>query len=194
LLEGIQGIIVPGGFGSRGIEGMITTIKYARTNKIPFLGICLGMQMSVVEYSRNVLGYKDANSEEFDSKSQNQVIHIMEEQKDITNKGGTMRLGAYPCKIKPKTLAYEIYGETSISQRHRHRFEFNNKFREKIEKAGMKISGTSPNNLLVEIVEIPSHPFFIAGQFHPEFKSRPDRPEPLFRELVKAAKKIKFNG
>jgi CTP synthase len=192
MLKDLDGVIVPGGFGNRGIEGMITTIKYVRENGVPFLGICLGMQMSVVEFARNVLKFKDANSEEFDETSKHQVIHIMEDQKIVKKKGGTMRLGAYPCKIKPKTLAYEIYGETSISQRHRHRFEFNNKFREKVEKAGMKISGTSPNNLLVEIVEIPSHPFFIAGQFHPEFKSRPDRPEPLFRELVKAAKKAKY--
>ena len=193
MLKGLDGVIVPGGFGNRGIEGMITTIKYVRENGVPFLGICLGMQMSVVEFARNVLKFKDANSEEFDETSKHQVIHIMEDQKIVKKKGGTMRLGAYPCKIKAKSLAYEIYGETSISQRHRHRFEFNNKFREKVEKAGMKISGTSPNNLLVEIVEIPSHPFFIAGQFHPEFKSRPDRPEPLFRELVKAAKKIKYS-
>jgi CTP synthase len=151
------------------------------------------MQIAVVEFARDVLGLTDADSTEFNTRSKNPLIHIMETQKDVKKKGGTMRLGAYPCKIKPKTLAYEIYGETSISQRHRHRFEFNNKFREKIEKAGMKISGTSPNNLLVEIVEIPSHPFFIAGQFHPEFKSRPDRPEPLFRELVKAAKKAKYS-
>lgn len=192
MLKGIQGIIVPGGFGSRGIEGMITTIKYARESKIPFLGICLGMQMSVVEYSRNVLGYKDANSEEFDSKSQNQVIHIMEEQKDITNKGGTMRLGAYPCKIEKDSLAYEVFGLLDISQRHRHRYEYNNSYREEMIEKGLKVSGTSPNGKLVEIVELDKkvHPYFIGVQFHPEFKSRPDRPGQLFVHLVKHAKEV----
>ena len=192
MLKGIQGIIVPGGFGSRGIEGMITTIKYARENKIPFLGICLGMQMSVVEYARHVLGYKDANSEEFDSKSQNQVIHIMEEQKDITNKGGTMRLGAYPCKIEKDSLAYEVFGLLDISQRHRHRYEYNNSYREEMIEKGLKVSGTSPNGKLVEIVELDKkvHPYFIGSQFHPEFKSRPDKPGKLFVHLVKHAKEV----
>ena len=192
MLKGMQGIIVPGGFGSRGIEGMITTIKYARENKIPFLGICLGMQMPVVEYSRDVLGYKDANSEEFDSKSQNQVIHIMEEQKDITNKGGTMRLGAYPCKIEKDSLAYEVFGLLDISQRHRHRYEYNNSYREEMIEKGLKVSGTSPNGKLVEIVELDrkDHPYFIGVQFHPEFKSRPDRPGQLFVHLVKHAKEV----
>lgn len=187
-LDKYDGILVPGGFGSRGIEGMITAIKYARENKKPFLGICLGMQMAVVEFARDILNLKDANSEEFDKETPNQVIHIMETQKSITSKGGTMRLGAYPCKIKKDTLAYKIYGEENISERHRHRFEFNNDFKERLETAGLKVSGTSPDGLLVEMVEIPEHPFFIAGQFHPEFKSRPDRPAPLFREFIRACK------
>ena len=191
ILSKYDGIVVPGGFGSRGIEGMIKSIKYARENKKPFLGICLGMQMAVVEFARDVLGLKDANSEEFDTKTPNQVIHIMETQKNVTKKGGTMRLGAYPCNIKKESLAYKIYGEENISERHRHRFEYNNDFKEKLESAGLKVSGTSPDGLLVEMVEIENHPFFIAGQFHPEFKSRPDRPAPLFKALIKAAKENK---
>ena len=187
-LKGIQGIVVPGGFGNRGIEGKIETIKYARENKIPFLGICLGMQMAVVEFARNVLGIKDANSAEFDEETQNPVIHIMEEQRGVNKKGGTMRLGAYPCNIKQGSLASKIYGKEEISERHRHRFEYNNKYKEKLEKAGLKVSGTSPDGLLVEIVEIPDHPYFIASQFHPELKSRPNKPAPLFVGLVEAAK------
>ena len=183
-----DGIVVPGGFGKRGIEGMITSIKYARENDIPFLGICLGMQMAVVEYARNVLKLYDSNSEEFDKKTKNQVIHIMNEQKNITKKGGTMRLGAYPCEIKENTLAYKIYGNKNISERHRHRFEYNNDYKESLEKNGMIASGLSPDGNLVEIVEVPANKFFIGCQFHPEFKSRPDRPAPLFRELVKATK------
>ena len=188
ILEGIDGVVVPGGFGSRGIEGMIETIKYVRENKIPFLGICLGMQMAVVEYARNVLKIKDANSEEFNPIIENQLIHIMEEQKDLNKKGGTMRLGAYPCIIKKGTLAEKVYGEVEISERHRHRFEFNNDYRESLENAGLKISGTSPDGLLVEMVELEKHPYFIAGQFHPELKSRPNRPAPLFVGLISAIK------
>ena len=187
MLKDFDGVIVPGGFGNRGIEGKIETIKYVRENKIPFLGICLGMQMAVIEFARNVLKYNDANSVEFDENTAHPVIHIMENQKNITKKGGTMRLGAYPCVLKQGTYARKIYGEEKISERHRHRYEFNNDYREEIEKAGLKISGTSPNGNLVEIVELEeeNHPFFVAGQFHPEFKSRPDRPSPLFVELVK---------
>ncbi len=188
ILGYYSGIVVPGGFGNRGVEGKIATIKYARENNVPFLGICLGMQMTVVEFARNVLGIKDANSAEFDPECNNPVIHIMDEQKNITEKGGTMRLGAYPCKIKEGTLAKEIYGEEFISERHRHRYEFNNKYKEMLEEKGLICSGTSPDESLVEIVEYRNHPFFIAGQFHPEFKSRPDRPAPLFKALVKAAK------
>ena len=186
-LKGIQGVVVPGGFGNRGIEGKIETIKYARENKIPFLGICLGMQMAVVEFARNVLGINDANSAEFDEETQNPVIHIMEEQKGVNKKGGTMRLGAYPCNIKQGSLASRIYGEEEISERHRHRFEYNNEYKDQLEKAGLKVSGTSPDGLLVEIVEIPEHPYFIASQFHPELKSRPNKPAPLFVGLVEAA-------
>ena len=192
-LDGLDGIIVPGGFGNRGIEGKITTIKYARENKMPFLGICLGMQMAVVEYARDILGLKDANSAEFDENSKNQVIHIMEEQKGVDKKGGTMRLGAYHCIIKEGTLAQEVYGKTEISERHRHRFEYNNDYKERLEKAGLICSGTSPDGKLVEIVELSKkeHPYFIAGQFHPELKSRPNKPAPLFVGLVKAAKERK---
>ena len=187
MLKDFDGVIVPGGFGNRGIEGKIETIKYVRENKIPFLGICLGMQMAVIEFARNVLKYNDANSVEFDENTAHPVIHIMEDQKNVTKKGGTMRLGAYPCVLKQGTYARKIYGEEKISERHRHRYEFNNDYREEIEKAGLKISGTSPNGNLVEIVELEeeNHPFFVAGQFHPEFKSRPDKPSPLFVELVK---------
>ncbi len=191
ILQGVDGVVVPGGFGNRGIEGKIQTIRYARENNVPFLGICLGMQMAVVEFARDVLGLEDANSAEFDEICKNPVIHIMDDQVGSNKKGGTMRLGAYPCTIKEKTLANSIYEKTDISERHRHRYEFNNDYKERIENAGMICSGTSPDGRLVEIVEIPSHPFFIAGQFHPEFKSRPNRPAPLFRALVKVAKENK---
>lgn len=188
-LQGIDGIIVPGGFGGRGIEGKIQTVKYARENNIPFLGICLGMQMAVVEFARDVLNIKDANSLEFDEKTKNPVIHIMESQKNITKKGGTMRLGAYPCILKKSSLASKLYKTEEISERHRHRYEFNNEYRKIMEDNGMTISGTSPDGELVEIVEIKNHPYFIASQFHPELKSRPDKPHPLFVGLLKAAKK-----
>ena len=184
-LEIYDGIIVPGGFGNRGIEGKIQTIKYARENKVPFLGICLGMQMAVVEFARDVLKLQDANSEEFDELTEHPVIHIMYDQKDITKKGGTMRLGAYPCILKKGTIAEKVYKTDEIFERHRHRFEFNNEYREKMEEKGLTISGTSPDGKLVEIIEIKDHPYFIACQFHPEFKSRPDRPAPLFVNLVK---------
>jgi len=187
-LEKYNGVVVPGGFGNRGIEGKIETIKYVRENNIPFLGICLGMQMAVVEYARNVLGLKDANSVEFDENTTNPLIHIMEEQKGIDQKGGTMRLGAYDCTIKENTLANEVYGKTNISERHRHRFEYNNEYRKNLEEAGLIVSGTSPDGRLVEIVEVPKHPYFIAAQFHPELKSRPNNPAPLFVGLIKAAK------
>ena len=188
-LQGIDGIIVPGGFGGRGIEGKIQTVKYARENNIPFLGICLGMQMAVVEFARDVLNIKDANSLEFDGKTKNPVIHIMESQKNITKKGGTMRLGAYPCKLKKFSLASKLYGAEEISERHRHRYEFNNEYRKVMEDNGMTFSGTSPDGELVEIIEIKKHSYFIASQFHPELKSRPDKPHPLFVGLLKAAKK-----
>ncbi len=186
-LKDINGIIVPGGFGGRGIEGKIQTIKYARENNIPFLGICLGMQMAVVEFARDVLDIKDANSLEFDEKTKNPVIHIMESQKNITKKGGTMRLGAYPCKLKKSSLASKLYKTEEISERHRHRYEFNNEYKTAMEEKGMNFSGTSPDGSLVEIIELKNHPYFIASQFHPELKSRPDKPQPLFVGLLKAA-------
>ena len=194
MLSGLQGVIVPGGFGNRGIEGMIETIYYVRENKIPFLGICLGMQMTVVEYARNVLGLQDATSAEFEEDAKNPVIHIMEDQKKIYKKGGTMRLGSYPCVIKEGTLAYEVYGKKEINERHRHRFEYNNDYKEQLEKAGLICSGTSPDGNLVEMVELDTkvHPYFIAGQFHPELKSRPDSPAPLFVKLVEKAKDCKI--
>lgn len=188
-LQGIDGIIVPGGFGGRGIEGKIQTVKYARENNIPFLGICLGMQMAVVEFARDILNIKDANSLEFDEKTKNPVIHIMESQKNITKKGGTMRLGAYPCILKKSSLASKLYKTEEISERHRHRYEFNNEYKRIMEDNGMTFSGTSPDGELVEIIEIKNHPYFIASQFHPELKSRPDKPHPLFVGLLKAAKK-----
>ncbi len=188
ILKPYHAILVPGGFGNRGIEGMIEAIKYARENNIPFLGICLGMQMAVVEFARNVLKLKDANSEEFAPESKNQVIHIMDEQKNINNKGGTMRLGSYPCVLKNGSKAQKLYGKEEITERHRHRYEYNNKYKEAMETAGLICSGTSPDGKLVEMVELNTHPYFIAGQFHPEFKSRPNRPQPLFVGLIKAAK------
>ena len=189
-LKGVQGIVVPGGFGNRGIEGKIETIKYARENNIPLLGICLGMQMAVVEFARNVLNLKDADSLEFNEETTNPVIHIMEEQKDIINKGGTMRLGSYKCLLKEGSLAYKLYGKKEIEERHRHRFEYNNSYKEALENAGLKCTGLSPNGELVEIVELENHPYFIASQFHPELKSRPNRPSPLFVGLIDAAKKV----
>lgn len=191
ILKEYDGIVVPGGFGNRGIEGKIETIRYARENKVPFLGICLGMQMAVVEYARNVLKLEDANSSELDEKTKHPVIHIMEEQKKINKKGGTMRLGAYPCVLQKDTIARRIYGEEEITERHRHRYEYNNSYRKQLEEAGLKVSGTSPDGNLVEIVEIEEHPYFIAGQFHPELKSRPNNPAPLFVGLIEACKKIK---
>ena len=188
-LNGLNGIVVPGGFGTRGIEGMIEAIRYVRENKIPFLGICLGMQMAVIEFARNVLKIEDANSEEFDELSKNPVIHIMYDQKDVTKKGGTMRLGSYPCIIKDGTLAKKVYKDEKIDERHRHRFEYNNDYREQMEDKGLILSGTSPDGKLVEIIEIKDHPYYIAAQFHPEFKSRPDKPAPLFVELIKSCKK-----
>ncbi|WP_028857084.1 CTP synthase [Psychrilyobacter atlanticus] len=185
-LKGFDGILVPGGFGDRGVEGKIAAVKYARENKIPFLGICLGMQSAVIEYARSIMGWKDAHSAEFNSGTAHPVIDIMPDQKGV-EMGGTMRLGLYPCKLKEGTLARELYGEELIYERHRHRFEFNNEFKEEMEKAGLIISGASPDGRLAEIVEVKNHPYFIAGQFHPEFKTRPNRPHPLFSGLITAA-------
>lgn len=187
-----RGIVVPGGFGNRGIEGKIRTVQYVREKKVPFLGICLGMQMAVVEFARNVLGLKDANSAEFSETTKNPVIHIMKEQKEVIQKGGTMRLGSYPCLLKEGTKAWEVYEKREIAERHRHRYEYNNDYKESLEKAGLICSGTSPNGELVEIVELREHPYFIAAQFHPELKSRPNKPAPLFEGLIKAICKEKI--
>lgn len=195
ILKGYNGILIPGGFGNRGIEGKISAIKYARENKIPFLGICLGMQLAVIEFARNILKLK-ANSTEFDEKTPAPVIDILPEQKNISNKGGTMRLGGYPCILKDNSLAKELYNKDNIIERHRHRYEFNNDFKEIIEEKGLKISGTSPNGILTEIVELSKeiHPFYIAVQFHPEFKTRPNNPHPLFLGFVEASYKYSLNN
>lgn len=186
ILKDFDGILIPGGFGERGIEGKIISAKYARENNVPYFGICLGMQMAVIEFARSVLGYTNANSEEFDLKTEYPVIHIMEEQKKINKKGGTMRLGTYPCKINKNSLVYTLYGKEEISERHRHRYEYNTEYKEKFEEAGLKCIGMSPDNKLVEIIELENHPFYVGCQFHPEFKSRPNRPHPLFTGFVKA--------
>lgn len=180
------GIIVPGGFGCRGIEGMIESIRYARENKIPFFGICLGMQMSVIEFARNVLGKTEANSTEF-GETPDPVIDIMENQKNIMQKGGTMRLGLYPCRLGQNSMCRELYGKELIYERHRHRWEFNNAYRKELTDAGMQIAGLSPDERLVEIVELPDHPWFIGVQFHPEFKSRPNKPHKLFADFIRAS-------
>jgi CTP synthase len=186
-LSGVSGILVPGGFGERGIEGKLNTVNYARINKIPFLGICLGLQCAVIEFSRNVVGWKEAHSAEFEPDTPYPVIDIMEEQKKITQKGGTMRLGAYDCKLVKDTKSYAAYGSDLISERHRHRFEVNNMYREKIKEMGMVISGISPDGNLIEMIELPEHPWFVGCQFHPELKSRATRAHPLFREFVRAS-------
>ena len=187
-LAGVDGVLVPGGFGDRGIEGMITAIRYARENRIPFFGICLGMQMAVVEFARHVAGIPDAHSSEL-SDTENPVIDLMPEQRDVTDKGGTMRLGAYPCKITGEdTFTYKAYGEPIIYERHRHRYEFNNKYRDILQEEGMTLAGLSPSEKLVEIVELHDEPWFVGVQFHPEFKSRPNRAHPLFRDFIGAAK------
>ncbi|MCK4739673.1 MAG: CTP synthase, partial [Deltaproteobacteria bacterium] len=190
-LSDVDGVLVPGGFGSRGIEGKIEAIRYARENKIPFFGICLGMQMAVVEIARNLGGMKGANSAEFAPETKYPVIDLMEEQRGIEKKGGTMRLGAYPCKLKKGSKAQKAYGATEISERHRHRFEFSNEFKAELENAGIELSGVSPDGTLVEIIEYSNHPWFVGSQFHPEFKSRPFDPHPLFKDFVKAVLKTK---
>jgi CTP synthase len=190
-LKDVHGILVPGGFGDRGVEGKIEAIRYARENKVPFLGICLGMQLAVVEFARNVVGLKDAHSFELNPDTPYPVIDLMPDQIDIEDMGGTLRLGVYPCKVFPDTLAEKAYGKNLIYERHRHRFEFNNKYRDRLTKAGLVISGLSPDERLVEIVEVKDHPWFVAGQFHPEFKSRPTKAHPLFKDFVGAAIKNK---
>lgn len=192
LLGDADGILVPGGFGDRGIEGKIVATRFAREQKIPFLGICLGMQMACVEGARNLLHLEGANSSEFDPETPHPIIDLLPEQKDIEDLGGTMRLGLYPCKLLPDSLAYKLYGSGLVYERHRHRYEFNNEYREQMEKVGYVFSGTSPDGRLVEIVEYKNHPWFVACQFHPEFISRPNRPQPLFRGFVSAALQAKL--
>ncbi len=182
-----DGILVPGGFGDRGIQGKIEAARYAREKKLPFFGICLGMQMAAVEFARNVLGHKGADSTEFDGQSTYPIIHIMDDQRAVTEKGGTMRLGAYPCQLRPGFIARKCYDVENISERHRHRYEFNNAYRKEFEENGMMLSGLSPDGKLVEIMELPAHPWFVGVQFHPEFKSRPNRAHPLFKGFVHAA-------
>jgi CTP synthase len=186
-LSGIDGLLVPGGFGDRGIEGKIEAVKYVRENKIPFLGICLGLQCAVIEFARNEAGLEGANSSEFNGKTAYPVIDLMDEQRNITDKGGTMRLGSYPCKISSGSLAHRLYNSSNINERHRHRYEVNPEYKGKLEECGMKFSGLSPDGKLVEMIELTAHPFFIASQFHPELKSHPMNPHPLFVGLVKAA-------
>lgn len=187
ILDGVDGILVPGGFGTRGTEGKIAAIRYAREQKIPFLGICLGMQMAIVEYARHILGYGDANSIELDPDTAHPVIALMPEQNGVTNIGGTLRLGAYPCVLKDGSLAQHLYGKKEISERHRHRYEVNNDYREQLQRHGMVLSGISPDERIVEMLELADHPYFIGTQGHPELKSRPNRAHPLFKGLVSAA-------
>jgi len=187
ILKGVNGILVPGGFGDRGIEGKILAAKYARENNIPYFGICLGMQMAVVEFARNVAEMENANSSEFDTETKYPVIDIMPDQKDLDDKGGTMRLGIYPCKVMEGSKIFDIYQDKLIYERHRHRYEFNNEYRDILTSKGLVISGVSPSEKLVEIIELKDHPWFIGVQFHPEFKSRPNRPHPLFKDFIRAA-------
>jgi CTP synthase len=205
MLQGVDGILVPGGFGVRGVEGKIAAVRYARENKIPYFGICLGMQCAVIEAARNLAGIKDANSSEFNLQTTDPVIYLIEQwfdyrtqsvqKRDLScDKGGSMRLGSYPCKIEKGTLAYEAYGKDEIAERHRHRYEFNNRYKDALKKAGLVISGTSPDGELVEIVELRDHPWFLGCQFHPEFKSNPRKPHPLFTAFIKAALKKKEQG
>jgi CTP synthase len=190
-LGDVDGIIVPGGFGNRGIEGMIAAAGYARTHDVPYLGLCLGMQIATIEFARNVCGIKDANSREFDETGAHCVIDLMEDQVAVLRKGGTMRLGAYPCSVKEGTKLFEAYGKKEISERHRHRFEFNNEYKDELTKAGLTIGGTSPDGCIVEAVEVSKNRFHVGVQFHPEFKSRPNKPHPLFLGFVGSALKCK---
>ncbi len=187
ILADVDGLLVPGGFGSRGIEGKIAAIRYARENRIPFLGLCLGMQLAIVEFSRNVVGYHDAHSIELNPNTMHPVIALMPDQNGVEDIGGTLRLGSYPCHLKEDSLAHKLYGKDLIHERHRHRYEVNNDYRKALQENGMVLSGLSPDGHIVEMIELPDHPFFIATQAHPEFKSRPNRPHPLFKGLVEAA-------
>jgi CTP synthase len=186
-LAGFDGILVPGGFGKRGIEGMLNAIRYARENRVPYFGICLGMQTACIEYARNVCKLNGANSSEFDPATAHRVIYKLRELTGVEEMGGTMRLGAWPCVLQPDSLAYKAYGATEISERHRHRYEFNREYEALLTGAGLRITGTTPDSTYVEIVEIPGHPFFLGCQFHPEFKSKPLEPHPLFSAFVKAS-------
>jgi CTP synthase len=188
-LEGFDGILVPGGFGKRGIEGMLNAIRYAREKKVPFFGICLGMQTACIEFARNVCGLKEANSSEFDPASPHRIIYKLRELLGVEEMGGTMRLGAWECILQKDSLAYRAYGATEISERHRHRYEFNREYEAQLTAGGLRLSGTTPDATYVEIVEIPSHPYFLGCQFHPEFKSKPLEPHPLFREFIIASYK-----
>jgi CTP synthase len=188
-LDDVDAILIPGGFGIRGIEGMILAVQYAREKNIPFFGICLGMQMAVVEYARNICGLDKANSSEFDPKTSYPVIDLLPEQRDVKDKGASMRLGAWPCIINPDSFAFTAYGQTEISERHRHRYEFNNDYKKILLDKGLQITGASPDGRLAEIVEIQDHPWFLGCQFHPEFKSRPTKPHPLFSKFIEAALK-----
>jgi CTP synthase len=187
ILHGLGGVLVPGGFGERGIEGKVRVARYARENGMPYLGLCLGMQIATIEFARNVLGLKGAHSTEFDPDTSNPVIALLDEQKQVTNKGGTMRLGAQPCQLAVNSRAAHYYGAFLVHERHRHRYEFNNAYRKLFEAAGFVFSGNSPDGKLVEIVELPDHPFFIACQFHPEFHSKPSQPHPLFKGFIAAS-------
>jgi len=187
LLSEVDAVLVPGGFGVRGTEGKIAAVRYARENKVPFFGICLGLQMAVIEFSRNVLGLKGAGSLEFDPQSPHPVVTLMESQVNVSQKGGTMRLGSYACALKPGTLAARLYGAETIQERHRHRYEVNNQYRAQLQEAGLVVSGTNPELDLVEMVELPDHPHFVGCQFHPEFKSKPFAPHPLFSGFIRAA-------
>jgi len=189
LLEGVHGMLVPGGYGDRGVEGKIMAIRHAREQKIPFLGLCLGMQCAVIEFARSFCGWEDANSTEFNPKTRHPVLDLLPTQEGVTDKGATQRLGAYPMRVMPGTQARKVYGTARASERHRHRYEVNNKFRSELEDRGLVVAGINPDSDLVELIELPDHPFFLASQFHPEFKSRPTRAHPLFREFVKAAVK-----
>jgi CTP synthase len=187
VLQNVQGILIPGGFGDRGIEGKINAVQYARENNIPYFGICLGMQIACIEFARNVCNLKGANSTEFNKSTKYPVISLLEEQKDVKNLGASMRLGAYPCHLTKKSLAYEAYKKETISERHRHRYEFNNIYKEKFIKQGMVFSGINTQHGLVEVIELTGHPWFVACQFHPEFKSRPHNPHPLFYHFIEAS-------
>jgi len=188
-LAGLDGICVPGGFGIRGTEGKIAAVRYARENRVPYLGLCLGLQAAVIEFARNVCGLTGANSLEFDEATPHPVIALLDSQRGVEDKGGTMRLGNWPCRLLPGTRAAQVYGDLLVYERHRHRFEVNPHYRGQLESNGLVCSGISPDNRLVEMIELPDHPFFLASQFHPEFTSRPNRPNPLFREFIAAAAK-----